>query len=132
MAYLLSDKTRISSFAPTDYRREQSQYTESISYKVLPYAKLQKSYNSVIIGQKNPHLHGCHHKNADNAEKAGANLDFCQFEGQISLSDAQSLRLILPLLGDMSGIWPHIIACCLLVLNIGLNLYLFPSKGVIR
>ena len=52
-------------------------------------------------------------QNADNAENAGTNLDFCRFEGQISLSDAQSLRLILHLSGGMSDIWPHRVACCL-------------------
>ena len=42
IANLLSDGTKITDFAPTDYRREQSQHTESISYRVLPYTKLQR------------------------------------------------------------------------------------------
>lgn len=41
IACLLSDGTNTTDFAPTDYRKEQSQQTESISYRVLPYAKLQ-------------------------------------------------------------------------------------------
>ena len=65
---LLSGRARTKDFAPIDCRREQSQHAKSISYRVLPYAKLQQKFcNPVIIGQKNPHLHSSHHKNADNA-----------------------------------------------------------------
>ena len=43
IANLLSDGTKITDFAPIGCcRREQSKYTESISYRLLPYTKLQR------------------------------------------------------------------------------------------
>ena len=51
---LLSGRTRTIGFAPIGCRRVQSQHTESISYRVLPYAKLLQIFrNSVIIGHEN-------------------------------------------------------------------------------
>jgi len=42
----------------------------------------------------------------------GFNLDICPFVGRKSLSDAQFLRIILPLSGDMSDIWQRRVVFC--------------------
>lgn len=42
IAGLHSSTTRATGLAPGDHQREQSRHTESISYGVMPYAKLQQ------------------------------------------------------------------------------------------
>ncbi len=78
-----------------------------------PSAKLQKIRNTVIDSQEKTAYLQLLPEKCGNADNAGPNLDFYQFVGQISLSDAQFLRLILPLSGDMSDIWLHRVVCCL-------------------